>query len=333
MATGRFIHRSLLGTSLAAVAILAWAGSPAGAATDVSPPTWTKVPAASIPAGAALDEIGDCGSVEHELHPVYVDYQAVDAQSGIDHYMVYTTGAIGPEDAGLATRITMSGWTTDPADCHGGGRPNFFAQAVNGSGLSSVEYGWDPRRLVVVQDPPSAVLAYTGTWAVSKATTFWRNDPQDHAEERRGPAVPDRALERGHAQHLRRRAGHGEGSGPRQRAGRLDGVKVTTISTRSPTKVNRTWSAHQPVARCPHAARGQRRYSGPCPYRHRRLRPLCRRDRCLPVEPGQGEGGRSSRAVGPSCGFRRKTCKPARSPARAQPRAAVYGDTTDRTPA
>ena len=65
MATGRFIHRSLLGTSLAAVAILAWAGSPAGAATDVSPPTWTKVPAASIPLGAALDEIGDCGSVEH----------------------------------------------------------------------------------------------------------------------------------------------------------------------------------------------------------------------------------------------------------------------------
>ena len=170
-----------------------------------------------------------------------MDYQAVDAQSGIDHYMVYVSGAIGPEDVGLATRITMSGWTTDPADCHGGGRPNFFAQAVNGSGLSSVEYGWDPRRLVVVQDPPSAVLAYTGTWAVSKATTFsggtTRKTTQKNAAVRLSLTVPSNvATPNTYAVGLVMAKGPDRGSAQVW----LDGVKVTTISTRSPTKVNRT---------------------------------------------------------------------------------------------
>lgn len=242
----RFPRRGLLGASIGVAGALAWAGSPAGAATDISPPTWSKVPAASIPLGAVLDPISGCGS-DSQLHPVYVDYQAIDPESGINHYDVYTTGAIGPEDVGLVTRIQMSGWTTDPADCGGGGRPNFFAQAVNGAGLASREYGWDPRRLVVVQDLPSVDVTYTGTWAVSKATTFsagtTRKTTQKGAAVRLRITVPTTtASPNTSALGLVMAKGPDRGSAQVW----LDGLKVATVNTNSATKVNRVvvWRAN-----------------------------------------------------------------------------------------
>jgi hypothetical protein len=189
----------------------------------------------------------DSGGPEQALAPVYVDYQAADPQSGIATYYVATNQGVGPEDVGLVTRVTMTGRTTDPADCGGGGRPIFSASAVNGAGLESTERAWNSSSLTVVQDAASADVVYSGTWAISSATTFsdgtTHKTTQKNAAVRLSVTVPTTiATPNSSALGLVMAKGPDRGSAQVW----LDGVKVATVSTYSATKVNRTvvWRAN-----------------------------------------------------------------------------------------
>ncbi len=230
----------------AAVATLATVvvSSPAGSATDTSPPVWVKTPTASIPLGAVLDT-WDCEGVEYALGPVDVRYRARDPQSGIDHYEVALDGGNGPEDVGLVRRATMTARTTDPADCLGGPRPIFFAVAVDGAGLSTPEYSWRSSQLSVFQDS-AARLTYKGSWRVSSCACW--SGGTTHKSTTKGAAVrakllvpasdgtPDKA-----AVALVMAKGPDRG----RAAIWLDGQKVATVKTHSATRLNRTvvWRA------------------------------------------------------------------------------------------
>ncbi len=246
MRTGSFIRTSLLGTTILAAAAMGLAAAPAGAATDTSPPTWTKLPAASIPLGAVLSGIGcEDGSGSpadgSQLRPINIDYQGADAQSGIDHYEVAPDFGNGPEDVGLLTRIAMSGWTEDPADCVGGPRPGFTGYAVNGSGLESTVRYYDPRKMRVVQDTPSSSVVYSGSWAASNSTSFaggtTRKTTQKKAAARFTVTVPSTTASL-NTSALALVMAKGPDRGKAQVW--LDGVKVATINTNSATKINRT---------------------------------------------------------------------------------------------
>ena len=107
----------------------------AAAAADTTPPVWTKVPAASIPVGAALAPWDCDGSgTEQQLSPVYVDYQAADPQSGVATYYVATNQGVGPEDVGLVTRVAMTSRRPILPIASAEVEPIFSGQAVNGAG-------------------------------------------------------------------------------------------------------------------------------------------------------------------------------------------------------
>lgn len=237
------VRRTLaLSTSVLATSVVVLAGSPVGAATDTSPPTWSKIPAASLALGAVLDS-WVCDSDEdaqYSVGPVYVDYQARDPQSGIDHYDVATNQGVGPEDVGLQTRATMTARTTDPADCEGGGRPIFSASAVNGAGLSGTEYAWNSSQLTVVQDAGAGVT-YTGTWQTSSCACW--SGGTTHKTTKKGSAVRAAlSVPASLGTPATSSLGLVMAKGPdRGRAEVwLDGVKVATVDTHSTTKVNRT---------------------------------------------------------------------------------------------
>jgi hypothetical protein len=214
-------------------------GVRAEAAPDASPPVWTKIPTATIPLGASLDpwtcqEAGD----ELRLGPVYVDYEARDPQSGIDHYEVDLTDWSEEGDVGLLTRDTAGSTTVDPADCFGGGRKPRYYQAFNGAGLGSDLYRWSPVGLHATQDTPSATVAYAGAWATSTCACWSGGTTRKTSQA--GASV--RLLVR-----------VSEGSGPiafglvmakgpgRGRASVfVDAVKVATVDTGAASPLNRT---------------------------------------------------------------------------------------------
>jgi hypothetical protein len=242
-----------------AIAVLlagaAMAGAPAGAATDVTPPVWTKIPAASIPVGAVLDS-WDCDGVEFSLTPVHVDYQARDPESGIDHYEMATDQGNGPEDVGLVTRATMTARTTDPADCFGGPRPIFSAYAVNGAGLENAEYAWQSSQLVVIQDKASNNKGYTQGWKTSHCACW--SGGTTHKTRKKNAALratllaPDSAgTPSTSALALIMATGPNRGRATVW----LDGVKVATVRTHSTVRTQRTVVWRQSVAPGVHVVR------------------------------------------------------------------------------
>lgn len=239
MAGNRTRHGALLAAAVALGMVVV--GTPASAAVDITPPTWSKVPTASIPVGAVLNAWDCNGDAEQALTPVYVDYRAADPQSGIDHYLVTTNQAMGPDDVGLATRVSTTGRTTDPADCGGGGRPIVSVIAVNGADLYSAEYFWNSSTLSVTQETPSPTVAYSGSWAVSTSTAFsggtTRKTVQRGAAVTLSVTVPATdARPRTSAFGLVMAKAPDRGSAEVW----VDGRKVATVSTYAATKVNRS---------------------------------------------------------------------------------------------
>jgi hypothetical protein len=220
----------------------------ATAAEDTTPPVWKKLPTNSMPVGA---ELWPAGSWDDECTyiqmPVTVTWRATDPESGIDHY------GYGLEDdetsvgnLGLVTNATLWSYVEDDV-CGGGGSDQEF-YAFNGAGLWA-HANWRANALSVVQDdggwwpvgsaeqPGGPALSYRKSWSTSTCKCWSDRTTQKTSKRRASVAVTVPASYGGtHGLGIVMAKGPNRGKA----AIRVDGVKVATIDTYSPTKVNRT---------------------------------------------------------------------------------------------
>lgn len=249
---------------------MAWGGG-ASAAVDATPPVWSKVPTASIPLGATLSHRSDCRF--HKLFPVYFDYAAMDPESGIDRYELITTNNWFEKYIGPDTRYASRVSTIDEADCDGGGRSTALTfWAYNGVGLATTNlYMHRLDHLAVREDSPAGDssgdyaqpipghLAYTGSWSTS-ACNCWTNGTTQRTRQSGASVSFDMALPevqngwpatRNWAIAVVMAKGPDRGKA----AVFIDGVKVTTVDTYSPTAVNTTVVWRQTVSNAYHTVR------------------------------------------------------------------------------
>ena len=262
----RLTHVLLVTGMVAGTAALGVSGG-ATAASDVTAPVWTKVPAASIALGTTLDFVPNCSpSLSYYSLRINIDYQATDRESGIDHYRIRDPDW-GNGNAGLTTRYSPTNTTSDPADC-GGGRSQWRTfDAINGAGLGSTLYDYHLHDMGVRQDSGTGAgpafdgaipgtLSYSGTWTTSSCACW--SDGTTRKTTKSGAAAtftfqpePSHTASKTWALALVMAKGPDRGKA----AVYVDGVKVATVDTYSATAVNRTVVWRQTVSSSRHTLR------------------------------------------------------------------------------
>jgi hypothetical protein len=231
----------------------------AGAATDNTPPVWSKPPTNSIPLGAQLQPAGVLGDCDSWYLPgVSVSFAARDPESGISRYGE-SFYELTSEDAETVTSpVRLTTWVIDNlCGCGGCLGENFYAW--NSAGLHAA-WQWDEEGLAVVQDDRfdgstsdyqaggvadlrGVYMTYNGTWATSAANAFSGGTTQKTTQSGASATL--------HIDNQPYLDSYGQvdyGLGllmakapDRGKAAIfLDGVRVATVDTHAASKLNRT---------------------------------------------------------------------------------------------
>jgi hypothetical protein len=243
-------------TALGAVAALAPA---ALAATDTTPPVWSKPPTNSIPLGAQVQPAGVLGDCDSYYMGVTVGFAAKDAQSGISRYGESFYEETSQDAVTVTSPVPETAWVVDNmCGCGGCDGENFYAW--NGAGLHAA-WEWQEEGMAVVQDDrfdgsirdfqaggladlQGVYMTYNGTWATSAANAFSGGTTQKttqsgasatlHIDNKPYWGDPSGRVDYGLALVMAKAPDRGKA------AVFLDGVRVATVDTYAASKLNRT---------------------------------------------------------------------------------------------